>query len=234
MKLFSINLGGGSSGGGAVWGAITGTLSDQLDLQAALNAKVEGGGTTVVGRIVVWDDTVGGSIAQAGGLGFSNVYGTNDPTITAPSSLTVQISSSDHTYFTSSTLNIVGSRNLIWNTNGGGDIGTNSGNRPRWIYSNGGFSAKGDHYYQDAVGKSMIFTTGTNAKIGTSATLVGGTVTVNTTAVGANSMVILNKTAAGGIEGFVRVSVSAGTSFTITSSSGTDTSTFDWFIIERQ
>jgi hypothetical protein len=30
---------GGGSGGDAVWGSITGTLSDQTDLQTALNAK---------------------------------------------------------------------------------------------------------------------------------------------------------------------------------------------------
>lgn len=35
-----INGTGGSSGGGTAWGAITGTLSDQTDLQAALDAKV--------------------------------------------------------------------------------------------------------------------------------------------------------------------------------------------------
>lgn len=31
--------GGGGGGGGAFWGSIAGTLSDQTDLQTALNAK---------------------------------------------------------------------------------------------------------------------------------------------------------------------------------------------------
>lgn len=35
------SVGGGGGGGAAVWGAITGTLSDQADLQAALNAKAD-------------------------------------------------------------------------------------------------------------------------------------------------------------------------------------------------
>lgn len=39
----SITEGGGSSGGGGVWGTITGTLSDQTDLNAALGAGVGDG-----------------------------------------------------------------------------------------------------------------------------------------------------------------------------------------------
>lgn len=37
---------GGGGGGGTIWGDITGTLSDQLDLQAALDAKVPYSGAT--------------------------------------------------------------------------------------------------------------------------------------------------------------------------------------------
>ena len=73
---------------------------------------------------------------------------------------------------------------------------------------------------------------GTNARMG-AATLVAGTVTVNTTAVTANSRIYLTSQADGGTPGFQRISArSAGTSFTITSSSGTDTSTVAWMIVE--
>lgn len=66
------------------------------------------------------------------------------------------------------------------------------------------------------------------------ATLVGGTVTVNNTKVTANSNIYLTSQVDGGTPGFLRISArSAGTSFTITSSSGTDTSTVGWIIIER-
>ncbi len=39
--LNRIAAGGGGGGGEAVWGGITGTLSNQVDLQAALNAKTD-------------------------------------------------------------------------------------------------------------------------------------------------------------------------------------------------
>lgn len=43
-------------GGGVEWGAITGTLSDQTDLQAALDAKVDVGGDTMTGALVLSGD----------------------------------------------------------------------------------------------------------------------------------------------------------------------------------
>lgn len=73
---------------------------------------------------------------------------------------------------------------------------------------------------------------GANAKQGT-AVLAAGTVTVADTAVTANSRIFLTSQADGGTPGFVRVSARvAGTSFTITSSSGTDTSTIAYEIFE--
>ena len=73
---------------------------------------------------------------------------------------------------------------------------------------------------------------GSNAKQGT-AVLVAGTVTVANTSVTANSRIFLTSNADGGTPGFVRVSArTAGTSFTITSSSGTDTSTVAYEIFE--
>lgn len=81
-------------------------------------------------------------------------------------------------------------------------------------------------------GKGLKIKEGSNAKMGT-AVLVAGTVTVSTTAVGANSRIFLTSNADGGTPGTIRVSARvAGTSFTITSSSGTDTSTIAWVIID--
>lgn len=84
----------------------------------------------------------------------------------------------------------------------------------------------------DVVGTGHYVKEGTNATMG-SATLVGGTVTVNTTKVTANSRIYLTNNANGGTVGAVYVSArTAGTSFTITSTSGTDTSTVAWLIVE--
>lgn len=63
--------------------------------------------------------------------------------------------------------------------------------------------------------------------------LAGGTATVSTTVVTASSRIFLTSQADGGAPGFLRVSArSAGTSFTITSSSNTDTSSVAWMIWE--
>ncbi len=65
------------------------------------------------------------------------------------------------------------------------------------------------------------------------ATLSGGTVVVNTTAVTGNSRIFLTCQVPGGTPGFLSVSArSSGASFTILSSSGTDTSQVGWFIVE--
>jgi len=73
---------------------------------------------------------------------------------------------------------------------------------------------------------------GTNRQMGT-AVLSAGTATVNTTAVTANSRIFVTNQALCGTAGFLRISArTAGTSFTITSSSGTDTSTVAWLLVE--
>ena len=73
---------------------------------------------------------------------------------------------------------------------------------------------------------------GANAKQGV-ATLVAGTVTVSNTSVTAVSRIFLTSQADGGTTGYLRVSARVvGTSFTITSGSGTDTSTVAYEIAE--
>lgn len=77
-----------------------------------------------------------------------------------------------------------------------------------------------------------IPTSGSAASSGT-ATLSGGTLTVNTAAVTSSSLIFLQDTASTLTNvGTLSVSSkSAGTSFTVTSSNVLDTSTFNWFII---
>jgi hypothetical protein len=84
------------------------------------------------------------------------------------------------------------------------------------------------------IGRGLQVAEGANAKQGT-AKLTAGTVTVATTAVTANSRIFLTTqdNAFVGTLGFHQVSARvAGASFTITSSSVTDTSTDAWEIIE--
>lgn len=84
------------------------------------------------------------------------------------------------------------------------------------------------------VGAGVLVKEGTNATMGV-ATLVAGTVTVNTTKVTANSRIQLTTQTLGTILRPAAVGVTArtaGTSFTITSGDVTDTSTVAWVIVE--
>jgi len=73
---------------------------------------------------------------------------------------------------------------------------------------------------------------GANASMGVVALTAGGA-TVNTTKVTANSRIFLTVQVPGGSVGSPRIaSRVAGTSFTIASSQGTDTSTVAWWIVE--
>jgi hypothetical protein len=81
-------------------------------------------------------------------------------------------------------------------------------------------------------GKGLRVKEGTNAKMGT-AVLVGGSKVVSTTAVTSTSRIYITSNVDGGTPGWLRVSArTAGTSFTITSSSGSDTSTVAWLLVE--
>lgn len=83
-----------------------------------------------------------------------------------------------------------------------------------------------------ALGGGFRVLEGANSKQGV-ATLVGGTVTVANASVTANSRIFLSTQSPGGAVGHPYVSArTAGTSFTITSTSGTDTSTIAYEIFE--
>jgi hypothetical protein len=90
----------------------------------------------------------------------------------------------------------------------------------------------GDSLNVTDTGKGLAVKEGANCKQGI-ATLVAGTVVVANTSVTANSRIFLTCNNPGGTPGFLRVSArTAGTSFTILSSSGTDTSDVAWEIFE--
>jgi hypothetical protein len=81
-------------------------------------------------------------------------------------------------------------------------------------------------------GRGFQIKEGANAKMG-QAVLVGGTVTVNTTAVAANSRIFPVCAVVGGTQGMLSVgTIVAGTSFVINSSNGADTSTINWIILD--
>jgi len=81
-------------------------------------------------------------------------------------------------------------------------------------------------------GNKLNITTGTNASIGVSAAMTAGTITISTTAVTANSIILLTHASLGGTQGILSVgTITAGTSFVINSSNAADTGTVNWLII---
>lgn len=82
-------------------------------------------------------------------------------------------------------------------------------------------------------GGGVIMTAGGAAARKGSATLVLGTVTVNTTAAIAGAVIVPVVTAVGTVSVVqaMEVSINAGVSFTVTSADLTDTSTFSWAIV---
>lgn len=84
----------------------------------------------------------------------------------------------------------------------------------------------------NVAGNKLLVKEGTNASMGV-ATLVAGTVTVNTTLVTANSRIMHAGQNSSGTHGELTISARvAGTSFTISSTSATDTRAVAWFILE--
>lgn len=86
----------------------------------------------------------------------------------------------------------------------------------------------------NGVSQGIQFKTGSNARIGTTAAMTGtpGSVVVANTSVTANSVILVARRTTGGTLGHVNITVSAGVSFTITSSAN-ETSTFDYVIFEK-
>lgn len=100
------------------------------------------------------------------------------------------------------------------------------------LHTTNDFATEGN-LVADVAGKGLVIREGANARMG-QATLTAGTVTVANTSVTANTRPFLSRMAAGGTTGQLSCTVSAGVSFTITSSSGTDTSSVNWLLIEKE
>jgi hypothetical protein len=95
----------------------------------------------------------------------------------------------------------------------------------------GAAGALGQQFGITHAGKLVFNNDGGADEVAGRAVLVGGTVTVSTTAVESNSLIQLTRCVTGGTVGHLSVgTVTADTSFVINSSSGTDTSTICWWV----
>lgn len=135
-----------------------------------------------------------------------------------------------------------GSFNTILGGDKGTDIATSDrnvlisdgeGNRRIKIPSSGEVQVINGNLNLQTAGNKIKIATGSDASVGT-ATLVGGTVTVSTTAVTTSSIIFVTVNTPGGTQGFISVpsaSIVNGTSFVINSSNVLETSTVNWWIV---
>lgn len=113
------------------------------------------------------------------------------------------------------------------------DIGASGATRPRHLYMSGTATIAGDAKLSTA-GSGLYVKEGTNATMGTG-TISGGTATINTTKVTANSRIFLCKqdVVPGATAEEMTVSArTAGTSFTVSTTSASEGHTFAWFLLE--
>ncbi len=80
-------------------------------------------------------------------------------------------------------------------------------------------------------GNKIVIATGSNASVGTSSAMTAGVVTVATTASSATAKIFYSRATTGGTPGNVSITAQDGTGFTLTSTSNTETSTFNYWII---
>lgn len=147
--------------------------------------------------------------------------------ITTPGSLTTTTSLSATTTITAGT-GITATTGNISATAGAVNAGTSI------TATLGNITATNGNLVLSTAGNKISIATGANASVGTSVAMTAGTVTVSTTAVTASSKIFLTANTPGGTPGILSAptaSIVAGTSFVINSSSNTDTSTVNWWIV---
>lgn len=95
----------------------------------------------------------------------------------------------------------------------------------------GNITATNGNLVLGTAGNKIVIATGTNASVGTSAAMTAGAVTVATTASSATAKIFYSRATTGGTPGNVSITAQDGTGFTLTSTSNSETSTFNWWII---
>lgn len=100
--------------------------------------------------------------------------------------------------------------------------------------TSGNITATNGNFIANTIGNGLQIKHGTNARIGT-ATLVAGTVTVSNTSVTANTRIFLTVQSLGTVtapKAIAVTTITANTSFVITSADNTDTSVVAWLLVE--
>lgn len=97
--------------------------------------------------------------------------------------------------------------------------------------TSGAITATNGNLVLGTAGNKIVIATGANASVGTSAAMTTGAVTVATTASSTTALIYYSRKTTGGTSGQVSITAQDATGFTLTSTSATETSTFNWWII---
>jgi hypothetical protein len=255
----AIGLSAATNGAGAIaigTQANTSTYASSIALGAF--TTVTGVSGMAIGRGAAagaYEVVIGGNTPSGNDFRVNNLYLGGKAQATSPQSCTINLGGASGTDLAAGTLSIAGGRSTGNAVSGAvrimtGAVGA-SGTAQQVLtervrfWGDGGVgigslasspgagsvAVSGDIVI-DTAGRGLKVREGANATMGT-ATLVAGTVTINTTKVTANSRIFLQ--AQDGVSGpnALRITArTAGASFTVTSSSAGDTSTIAWVIVE--
>lgn len=205
--------------------AATGTLT-------VAGASTLSGGLTVTGGTSLDNATVSGTLGVTGVATFTASPVFNGG-ISVPGTSSLAIVHASAVDVTQLTVNGAGTLTVgTGATTLGGALSVTGFTGLAAAQTSGNLTVFGSSLILGSAGTGLQIKEGANATSGV-ATLVAGTVTVNTNKVTATSRIQLTGQVDGGTPGFQRVSARvAGTSFTITSSNAADTSQVAWTLIE--
>jgi hypothetical protein len=189
--------------------------------------------TSDTGYIIgqVWINKLAGTawalVSNSGGVAtWLSIGGTLTPTvanITATNFITAAVTTG--TTLNSNIWSGTGTNaaiNLVMTPKGTGNVTVTSG----------AVSLTNGNLLLNTVGNGIQIKEGANARMGTTAVMTAGTITVVNTSVTANTVIFLSLATAGGTTGALSSVPTAGVGFVINSSSATDTSTVNYLLIE--
>jgi hypothetical protein len=185
-----------------------GSIASTTTITAATGLTVTSGGATI---------TAGGLTVTAGGAG---ITGTTNINTTGAAVTSIGTGGTGAVHIGNATGNTAVTGSLTASTT--------------LTATAGAITATNGNLVLGTAGNKLSIATGSNASIGTSGAMTSGAVTVSNTSVTANSIIFVQPAVLGTVTspqaGYVS-SKSAGTSFTITSAGATDTSTWNYLII---
>lgn len=225
-----------NSTGGGILSAATGSGTNWT--VANNNITVSGAGAGAYGISLVNVDvlTVSGNVVNGSGAYNLLMQGTDDFTVTGNTFLDANNAGStfDAMFFVSATDGVV-SGNTVGDTTSGPRYAISLNTASRVEVTGNLLLGWGTDAYLENVVTNVShadnrFTTA--ARMGVSNNMVAGTITINTAEVRAGDTIQITHATTGGALGALYVSaINAGVSFTITSTSNTDTSTVAWKIV---